>query len=191
MAVHFFCGRQSRPHLFQLGLELLHPHCCDLLPLLQNRPHRRHPPPPRHLVRHRAEAPATAAVSCLTSEDVTQDSERERPLRPSHLAEWAVGCGDERLVSDELWELPAGRAGGAFAASRWRQRRHGDREVQAAIVFLATSGCTWQQLATSSFGPSGATAHRQFTEWTKARVWAKLHRLVLDALGSRGELEVM
>ncbi|MFE4583407.1 IS5 family transposase [Streptomyces chartreusis] len=96
----------------------------------------------------------------------------------------------ERLVPDELWELfqrvvpgvPSRPQGGG-------RRRHGDREVLAAIVFVATSGCTWQQLPKSSFGPSGATAHRRFTEWTKARVWAKLHRLVLDELGSRGELD--
>ncbi|MFG3026375.1 transposase [Streptomyces sp. NPDC048254] len=69
------------------------------------------------------------------------------------------------------------------------RRRHGDREVPAAIVFVATSGCTWQQLPSASFGPSGATAHRRFAEWSKARVWAKLHRLVLDELGSRGELD--
>jgi transposase len=96
----------------------------------------------------------------------------------------------ERLVPDELWELfqrvvpeaPSRPQGGG-------RRRHGDREVLAAIVFVATSGCTWRQLPTASFGPSGATAHRRFTEWTKARVWAKLHRLVLDELGSRGELD--
>jgi transposase len=61
--------------------------------------------------------------------------------------------------------------------------------VLAAIVFVATSGCTWKQLPSASFGPSGATAHRRFSEWTKARVWAKLHRLVLDELGARGELD--
>ncbi|GAB7065657.1 hypothetical protein JCM12681A_73670 [Streptomyces mexicanus] len=96
----------------------------------------------------------------------------------------------ERLVPDELWELfqrvvpeaPVRPQGGG-------RRRHGDREVLAAIVFVATSGCTWQQLPSASFGPSGATAHRRFTEWTKARVWAKLHRLVLDELGARGELD--
>ncbi|MER7484067.1 IS5 family transposase [Streptomyces sp. NPDC126510] len=95
----------------------------------------------------------------------------------------------ERLVPDELWELfqrvvpeaPSRPQGGG-------RRRHGDREVLAAIVFVATSGCTWQQLPAASFGPSGATAHRRFAEWSKARVWAKLHRLVLDELGSRGEL---
>ncbi|MDX2708242.1 IS5 family transposase [Streptomyces sp. PA03-6a] len=96
----------------------------------------------------------------------------------------------ERLVPDELWALfqrvvppaPTRPQGGG-------RRRHGDREVLAAIVFVATSGCTWQQLPAPSFGPSGATAHRRFTEWSKARVWAKLHRLVLDELGSRGELD--
>jgi transposase len=95
-----------------------------------------------------------------------------------------------RLVPDELWELfqrvvpeaPVRPQGGG-------RRRHGDREVLAAIVFVATSGCTWQQLPAASFGPSGATAHRRFSEWSKARVWAKLHRLVLDELGSRGELD--
>jgi transposase len=96
----------------------------------------------------------------------------------------------ERLVPDQLWELsqrvmpeaPTRPQGGG-------RRRHGDREVLAAIVFVSTSCCTWQQLPTASFGPSGATAHRRFTEWTHARVWAKLHRLVLDELGSRGELD--
>lgn len=96
----------------------------------------------------------------------------------------------ERLVPDELWELfqrvvpevPSRPQGGG-------RRRHGDREVLAAIVFVATSGCTWQQLSSASFGPSGATAHRRFSEWSKARVWAKLHRLVLDELGADGELD--
>ncbi|GGV58238.1 hypothetical protein GCM10010245_91380 [Streptomyces spectabilis] len=96
----------------------------------------------------------------------------------------------ERLVPDELWELfqrvvpeaPSRPQGGG-------RRRHGDREVLAAIVFVATSGCTWQQLPSASFGPSGATAHRRFAEWSRARVWARLHRLVLDELGSRGELD--
>jgi transposase len=95
----------------------------------------------------------------------------------------------ERLVPDELWELfqqvvpeaPTRPQGGG-------RRRHGDRQVLAAIIFVATSGCTWAQLP-PVFGPSGPTAHRRFAEWTQARVWAKLHRLVLDELGSRGELD--
>jgi transposase len=79
----------------------------------------------------------------------------------------------ERLVP----EAPSRPQGGG-------RRRHGDREVLAAIVFVATSGCTRQQLPTASSGLSGATAHRRFSEWAKVRVWAKLHRLILDKLGS-------
>ena len=95
----------------------------------------------------------------------------------------------ERLVPDELWELfqrvvpaaPVRPQGGG-------RRRYGDREVLAAIVFVATSGCTWAQLP-PCFGPSGPTAHRRFAEWSRARVWAKLYRVVLDELGSRGKLD--
>jgi transposase len=57
-----------------------------------------------------------------------------------------------------------------------------------AIVFVATTGCTWR-LPPPVFGPSGSTAHRRFTEWSAAQVWAKLRRLVLDELGPRGELD--
>ncbi|WP_193518775.1 IS5 family transposase, partial [Nocardiopsis kunsanensis] len=95
----------------------------------------------------------------------------------------------ERLVPDGLWELfqkvvpqaPTRPQGGG-------RRRYGDREVLAAIIFVASTGCTWAQLP-PVFGPSGPTAHRRFTEWSRARVWAKLHRLVLDELGARGELD--
>jgi transposase len=94
-----------------------------------------------------------------------------------------------RLVPAGLWELfqrvvpaaPVRPQGGG-------RRRYGDREVLAAILFVATTGCTWRQLP-PGFGPSGPTAHRRFTEWSRARVWGKLHRLLLDELGARGELD--
>lgn len=60
--------------------------------------------------------------------------------------------------------------------------------MPAAIVLVATTGCTWRQLPLF-FGPSGATAHRRFTEWSRARVWGKLHRLILDELGARGTMD--
>jgi transposase len=95
----------------------------------------------------------------------------------------------ERMAPEDLWALfqrvvppaPVRPQGGGH-------RRRGDREVLAAIIFVATSGCTWNQLP-PGFGLSGVTAFRRFTEWTEARVWAKLHRLVLDELGARGELD--
>jgi hypothetical protein len=38
-------------------------------------------------------------------------------------------------------------------------------------------------------GISHQTAHRRFTEGSKAALWAKLHRAVLDRLGAAGEID--
>ncbi|MFI0592577.1 MULTISPECIES: transposase [Streptomyces griseus group] len=94
------------------------------------------------------------------------------------------------LVPDELWELfqrvvpeaPSRPQGSG-------RRRHGDREVPAAIVFVATSGCTRQQLPSASFRPVRSDRPPAVAEWSKAGVWASLHRLVLDEPGARGELD--
>lgn len=67
------------------------------------------------------------------------------------------------------------------AASGWLPDSGGDR-------VRGTTGCTWRQLP-PVFGASWQTVHRRFTEWSGARVWAKLHRILLDELGSRGELD--
>ena len=97
----------------------------------------------------------------------------------------------ERLVPDELWEL---------CFSGWcRRRRSGRRVVVGAGMATGTCwrrSCSWRRPglrgSNSPLPCSGRRvlrAHRRFSEWSKARVWAKLHRLVLDELGSRGELD--
>ncbi len=94
-----------------------------------------------------------------------------------------------RLVPEELWALaqplipglvrrPQG--GGTAAVD--------DRAVFTAIVFVLTSGCAWRMLP-PSFGVTVPTAHRRFTEWTKAGLWRRLHRAVLDELGSQGVID--
>ncbi len=95
----------------------------------------------------------------------------------------------ERLVPDELWESfqrvippsPTRPQGGG-------RPRYGDREVLAAIVFVATTGCTWRQLP-PVFGASWQTVHRRFTEWTAARVWMKLDRIALHEVGPIREVD--
>jgi transposase len=57
-----------------------------------------------------------------------------------------------------------------------------------AIVFVLTSGCAWRHLP-PSFGVKYQTAHRRFGEWTRAGLWPRIHRAVLDELGSRGEID--
>lgn len=87
----------------------------------------------------------------------------------------------ERLVPDELWD--AFRRVAPAAPGRPQgggRRRYGDREVLAAIVFVAASGCAWRDLP-PVFGPSGPTAHRRFGEWSRAGVWEGLRRLLPPA----------
>jgi transposase len=94
-----------------------------------------------------------------------------------------------RLVPDELWALVAPlippakirRQGGGMS-------RVDDRAVFTAIVFVLTSGCAWRHLP-PSFGVTVPTAHRRFTEWTRAGLWRRLHQAVLDELGAGGQLD--
>jgi transposase len=94
-----------------------------------------------------------------------------------------------RLVPDELWVLaeplipqftPRPQGGGTASVD--------DRAVVTAIVFMLTSGCAWRYLP-PSFGVTVPTAHRRFTDWTKAGLWRRLHRAVLDTLGSQGMID--
>ncbi|GAA2484757.1 hypothetical protein GCM10010276_23140 [Streptomyces longisporus] len=84
--------------------------------------------------------------------------------------------------------VSAGSSTSSGTAAGRRTASASDREVLAAIIFVATSGWTWNQLP-PGFGLSGVTAFRRFTKWSEATVRAKLHRLVLDELDSRGELD--
>jgi transposase len=92
-------------------------------------------------------------------------------------------------VPDELWELAAP------LIPRFAARRQGggtapvdDRAVFTAIVYVLTSGCAWRHLP-PLFGVAPATAHRRFSAWTKAGLWPRLHKAVLDELGVRGQVD--
>lgn len=63
-----------------------------------------------------------------------------------------------------------------------------DRAVFTAVVYVLTGGCGWRELP-PSFGVTVPTAHRRFTEWTRAALWRRLHQAVPDGLGSRGGVD--
>jgi len=60
--------------------------------------------------------------------------------------------------------------------------------VLAAILYVLQTGCAWAALPTS-FGVSTPTAHRRFSEWVNAGVFGRLHQLLLDILGSTGQID--
>ncbi|MFG2681296.1 transposase [Streptomyces sp. NPDC048392] len=94
----------------------------------------------------------------------------------------------KRLVPDELWSLTAPLLPSFTARPQGGGTAPCDeRAVFTAVVYVLTSGCAWRHLP-PGFGTSPATAHRRFAAWTKAGLWRRLHRAVLDELGARGEV---
>ncbi|MFI2474552.1 IS5 family transposase [Nocardia xishanensis] len=94
-----------------------------------------------------------------------------------------------RLVPDELWEL----AEPLLPQFALREQGGGtapvdQRAVFTAVVYVLTSGCAWRMLP-PSFGVTVPTAHRRFSAWTRVGVWRRLHRAVLDELGSEGLID--
>jgi transposase len=93
------------------------------------------------------------------------------------------------MVLDELWAmveplLPPAKVrpqGGGRA-------RVDERRVFTAVVYVLTTGCAWAHLP-ADFGVAVPTAHRRFSQWSTAGLWARLHRAVLDELGGRGDIE--
>jgi transposase len=95
----------------------------------------------------------------------------------------------ETYVPDQLWAIaeplippaPKRRQGGGH-------RRIDARAVLAAILYVTQAGCSWWKLPKELFGVSRPTAHRRFTEWTRAGLWDRLHQAVLDHLGAAGAI---
>lgn len=92
-------------------------------------------------------------------------------------------------MPDELWVLfrPVVPPTAVMCPQGGGRRRASDGEALAAIILVATSGYTWRQLP-PVYGPSCQTVYRRLAQWSRARIWARLHRVILDELDARGEL---
>lgn len=67
------------------------------------------------------------------------------------------------LVPDALW---------AAAEPLLASGSANERVAFTAVVYVLTSGCSWQQLP-AQFGISHSTAHRRFTAWSRADLWQR------------------
>lgn len=95
------------------------------------------------------------------------------------------------IVTDELWSLieplipprPPAKNG------RTGRPRCDDRAALEGIVFHLRTGIGWTKLPAELGYGSGWTCWRRLREWQDAGVWDDVHRLVLDELSRRGELD--
>ena len=95
----------------------------------------------------------------------------------------------QELVPDGLWELVEPLIPPQTERPQGGGTRYVDnRAVFTAVVYVLTTGCAWRHLP-AEFGVSKATAHRRFVAWTKAGLWRRLHRAVLDRLGEQAAID--
>jgi transposase len=95
---------------------------------------------------------------------------------------WIVPAGFWEVARPSLPAVPVRPQGGGKQPAP-------DEAVFAAVVYVLVSGCAWRSLP-PCFGVSKSTAHRWFVNWTRAGVWDRLHRTVLDALEGCGLLDL-
>ena len=96
---------------------------------------------------------------------------------------------EQELVPEGLWELVEPLIPPQTERPQGGGTRYvDDRAVFTSVVYVLTTGCAWRHLP-AEFGVSKATAHRRFVAWTKAGLWRRLHRAVLDRLGEQAAID--
>jgi len=98
----------------------------------------------------------------------------------------------QRLIDDALWArieplLPKP------PRRRWRKMgrpRVADRAAMTGILFVLRSGLPWQMLPKEMGCGSGSTCWRRLVRWQRARVWRRLHAVLLAELRQRGQLDL-
>jgi transposase len=63
------------------------------------------------------------------------------------------------------------------------------RAVLVGIVYVLKSGVPWRMLPKELGCGSGVTCWRRLRDWQRAGVWNRLHRVLLDELGTPGLID--
>jgi transposase len=96
------------------------------------------------------------------------------------------------IIDDKLWALIEP----LFPSPKPRHKRYpgrlpvSDRAALNGIQFVLKTGMRWNHLQTRLGFDSGATCWRRLHHWQQARVWDKLHALLLDKLRESGQLDL-
>ncbi len=64
-----------------------------------------------------------------------------------------------------------------------------NRAALTGILFVLRSGIPWELLPQEMGCGSGMTCWRRLRDWQATGVWDRLHRRLLDRLGSRGRID--
>lgn len=94
----------------------------------------------------------------------------------------------EPLVPDELWEIAEPILPPPKPHPKGGRPAVPNRQTLTGIIFILKTGLPWNALPQEMGCGSGSTCFRRFQAWTKAGVFSKLHRAMLDRLGRAGRI---
>ena len=93
------------------------------------------------------------------------------------------------LVSDDVWAVVAPLLPPEPPKPKGGRPRVPDRACLTGIVFVLRSGIPWELLPPELGCGSGMTCWRRLRDWQAAGVWERLHRALLDRLGTSGQID--
>jgi len=92
-------------------------------------------------------------------------------------------------VPDALWSIIEPLIPPDRPKPKGGRPRVSDRAALTGIVFVLRSGIPWEMLPAEMGCGSGMTCWRRLREWQQTGVWDRLHRVLLDRLGSANAID--
>jgi transposase len=93
------------------------------------------------------------------------------------------------ILSDELWEVIEPLLSAEPPKPKGGRPRVSNRAALTGILFVLRTGIPWEMLPQELGCGSGMTCWRRLRDWHKAGVWHRLHRVLLDRLGERDQID--
>ena len=93
------------------------------------------------------------------------------------------------LLSDELWAAVAPLVPPPRPRAKPGRPRVPDRAALRGIIFVLKTGLPWEYLPQEMGCGSGMTCWRRLRDWQHAGVWHRLHRVLLDRLGTADQID--
>src|SRR5215203_1640040 len=93
------------------------------------------------------------------------------------------------LVTDELWTVVEPLLPKQPPKPKGGRPRVNDRAALTGILFVLKTGISWEMLPQEMGCGSGMTCWRRLKEWQEARVWERLHLVLLDRLGEADQID--
>src|SRR5688500_19113202 len=92
----------------------------------------------------------------------------------------------KQLVTDELWTIIEPLLPKEPAKPQGGRPRVPDRAALTGILFVLKTGIPWEYLPREMGCGSGMTCWRRLRDWHRARVFSRLHRLLLGRMRRAG-----